>query len=97
MASGEMTLAEFVAFLSAASANLVAQSVDGSIHFVCMHWRHMGKMLEARAANYGPTNQLKVIRIKNLRDLIEVQIADQRSHREMIVSRLGEPSKRRRG
>ena len=43
------------------------------------------------------TNQLKVIRIKNLRDLIEVQIADQRSHREMIVSRLGEPSKRRRG
>jgi hypothetical protein len=28
------------------------------------------------------TNQLKVIRIKNLRDLIEVQIADQRSHRE---------------
>ncbi|HEY6733080.1 MAG TPA: hypothetical protein VI256_04680 [Roseiarcus sp.] len=57
----------------------------------------MGKMLEARAANYGPTNQLKVIRIKNLRDLIEVQIADQRSHREMIVSRLGEPSKRRRG
>jgi hypothetical protein len=41
------------------------------------------------------TNQLKVIRIKNLRNLIEVQIADQRSHREMIVSRLGEPSKRR--
>jgi hypothetical protein len=43
------------------------------------------------------TKQLKVIRIKKLRDLIEFQIADQRSHREMIVSRLGEPSKRRRG
>jgi Family of unknown function (DUF5681) len=43
------------------------------------------------------TNQLKVIRIKKLHDFIEVQIADQRSHREMIVSRLGEPSKRRRG
>ena len=53
MASGEMTRAEFVAFLSAAFANLVAHSVDGSIHFVCMDWRHMGEMLEAGAANYA--------------------------------------------
>jgi hypothetical protein len=36
MASGEMTRAEFTAFLSSAFAILVAYSLDGSIHFVCM-------------------------------------------------------------
>jgi hypothetical protein len=42
MASGEMTRAEFTAFLSSAFANLVAYSLDGSIHFICMDWRHIG-------------------------------------------------------
>jgi DNA modification methylase len=60
MASGEMTCAEFVAFLSAAFANLVAHSVDGSIHFVCMDWRHMGEMLEAGSANYAELKNLIV-------------------------------------
>jgi len=59
MASGDMTRAEFVAFLSGAFANLVAHSVDGSIHFVCMDWRHMGEMLEAGAANYAELKNLK--------------------------------------
>ena len=36
-----------------AFANLAAHSSDGSIHFVCMDWRHMGEMLEAGAANYS--------------------------------------------
>jgi DNA modification methylase len=60
MASGEMTRAEFVAFLSAAFANLVAHSVDGSIHFVCMDWRRMGEILEAGAANYAELKNLIV-------------------------------------
>jgi DNA modification methylase len=60
MASGEMTRGEFVAFLSAAFANLVAHSVDGSIHFVCMDWRHLGEMLEAGAANYAELKNLIV-------------------------------------
>jgi DNA modification methylase len=60
MASGDMTRAEFVAFLSAAFANLVAHSVDGSIHFVCMDWRHMGEMLEAGAANFTEFKNLIV-------------------------------------
>src|SRR6202161_2910951 len=47
MASGEMTREEFVAFLSTAFANLMTHSCDGSIHLVCMDWRHMGEMLEA--------------------------------------------------
>jgi hypothetical protein len=60
MTSGEMTRAEFVAFLSAAFANLVAHSVDGSRHFVCMDWRHMGEMLEASSANYAEFKNLIV-------------------------------------
>jgi hypothetical protein len=58
MASGEMTRDEFTAFLSAAFANLVAHSLDGSIHFVCMDWRHMGEMLEAGQTSYSELKNL---------------------------------------
>ena len=51
MASGEMTREEFTNFLSNAFANLAAHSMDGSIHFICMDWRHIGEMLQA--GSYG--------------------------------------------
>jgi DNA modification methylase len=60
MASGEMTREEFVAFLSTAFANLTAHSCEGSIHLVCMDWRHMGEMMEAGAANYCELKNLIV-------------------------------------
>jgi ParB-like nuclease domain/DNA methylase len=60
MASGEMTREEFTSFLSAAFANLAAQSIDGSIHFVCMDWRHMSEMLQAGSANYSELKNLIV-------------------------------------
>ena len=60
MASGEMTCDEFAAFLSAGFANLAAHSCDGSIHLVCMDWRHIGEMLEAGAANYSELKNLIV-------------------------------------
>ena len=47
MASGEMSQAQFIAFLRSAFANLVKFSIDGSIHFICMDWRHMAEMLAA--------------------------------------------------
>lgn len=47
MASGEMSVTEFIAFLRKSFQNLVRFSVDGSIHFVCMDWRHMAEMLAA--------------------------------------------------
>jgi hypothetical protein len=40
MASGEMSEAEFTVLLKTAFAHLVAHSIAGSIHFVCMDWRH---------------------------------------------------------
>jgi DNA modification methylase len=60
MASGEMTAAEFVVFLSAVFAILVANSLDGSIHFVCMDWRHMGEILQAGKAYFAELKNLIV-------------------------------------
>jgi hypothetical protein len=41
MASGEMTEAEFTRFLAAAFDQLCAFSRPGSVHFVCIDWRHL--------------------------------------------------------
>ena len=50
MASGEMSKAEFTGFLCDVTRNLVGFSIDGSIHYVCMDWRHMGELLKAGEA-----------------------------------------------
>jgi DNA modification methylase len=47
MASGEMNEAEFVAFLTTGLRLLARYSTSGSIHFVCMDWRHSGELLAA--------------------------------------------------
>jgi DNA modification methylase len=53
MASGEMTEAEFTGFLREALSLFVRNSVDGSLHFVCMDWRHLSEMLAAGNATYS--------------------------------------------
>ncbi len=60
MASGEMTVPEFTAFLTQALRNLANNSVDGSIHYVCMDWRHMGEMLAAGQIAYTELKNLIV-------------------------------------
>ena len=52
MASGEMSRAQFTQFLRTVCERLVKHSADGSIHFLCMDWRHMGEMLAAGEAAY---------------------------------------------
>lgn len=47
MASGEMSKAEFVAFLSTSLRLFAKHSVSGSIHYLCMDWRHMNELLAA--------------------------------------------------
>jgi len=47
MASGEMSEAEFVAFLTTSLRLLVRYSAGSSVHFVCMDWRHMAELLAA--------------------------------------------------
>jgi DNA modification methylase len=52
MASGEMTEAEFTEFLSKTFANLKIASAPGSIHFVCVDWRHLKELLAAAERTY---------------------------------------------
>ena len=47
MASGEMTEFEFISFLSSSLRLLARYSTGGSVHFVCMDWRHMSELLAA--------------------------------------------------
>jgi DNA modification methylase len=60
MGCGEMSEAEFTAFLKAVFALLAENSVGGSIHQICMDWRHMGEMLAAGRAVYSELKNLCV-------------------------------------
>lgn len=65
MASGEMTSTEFTAFLSKAFENLVTFTTDGSIHFICMDWRHLQEVMTAGTANYTELKNICVWRKAN--------------------------------
>jgi DNA modification methylase len=60
MASGEMSGHEFTQFLSTAFGNMAEASMDGSIHYLCMDWRHMGEMLAAGHQVYDELKNLIV-------------------------------------
>jgi hypothetical protein len=60
MAAGEMDKAEFTAFLAQVCGNLAAFTADGSIHFICMDWRHLGELLAAGSEAYGKLKNLCV-------------------------------------
>jgi hypothetical protein len=52
MAAGEMSETEFISFLTRACSLMARYSTDGSIHFLCMDWRHMAELLEAGRMAY---------------------------------------------
>jgi DNA modification methylase len=52
MASGEMSEAEYVAFLNTGLRLLAQFSTADSIHYLCIDWRHVGDMLAAGKQNY---------------------------------------------
>ena len=60
MAAGEMSAAEFTAFLETVLSNAARVSRDGSIHYVCMDWRHMRELLDAGEAVYSEFKNLIV-------------------------------------
>jgi hypothetical protein len=60
MAAGEMSGEEFTGFLTQAMRQLHDHSMDGSIHFICMDWRHMGEILAAGAAVYAELKNMIV-------------------------------------
>jgi DNA modification methylase len=60
MASGEMTPAQFTAFLQRALAQIKANEVAGAISFVAMDWRHLGELQDAAKPVFGAPKQLCV-------------------------------------
>jgi len=60
MATGEMTSAEFTAFLRNALTLASRHSRDGALHFVCMDWRHLSELLTAGSAVYSELKNLCV-------------------------------------
>jgi DNA modification methylase len=60
MASGEMSQGAFTAFLRTAFSHLATFSIDGSIHFQCMDWRHCPEITAAGAAAYAELKNICV-------------------------------------
>jgi len=58
MASGEMSQSEFTEFLTKSFQNMARHSQDGSIHFICMDWRHMPEILKAGHTVYSELKNL---------------------------------------
>jgi len=60
MGSGEMSQGEFTAFLETTLSLAAEHARDGSIHFVCMDWRHIGELLAASRQVYSEFKNLVV-------------------------------------
>ncbi len=58
MASGEMSTAEYITFLIAVFSSFARHSVDGSLHYAFIDWRHVLEMLTAGRKVY---TELKAI------------------------------------
>ena len=60
MASGEMSAAEFTTFLTTAFGHAARHSRNGSIHFQCMDWRHIGEITAAGHVAYAELKNICV-------------------------------------
>jgi DNA modification methylase len=60
MGCGEMSAAEFTEFLKATFCLLRDHTIDGSIHLICMDWRHMREMLDSGHAVFSELKNLCV-------------------------------------
>jgi len=60
MGAGEMSEADFIAFLTEALGHHARCARDGAIAFVCMDWRHMGEVLAAGKVVFSELKNLCV-------------------------------------
>jgi DNA modification methylase len=58
MASGEMSSEAFTGFLTTVFGRLAAHTTDGSIHDICMDWRHIEEVMTAGRAVYTELKNL---------------------------------------
>lgn len=89
MGVGEMSEDQFTDFLTSVFKNLASISIDGSIHFVCMDWRHMRELLTAGHKVYDEQKNLCVWNKSNggmgslyrsKHELVAVYKSGQKSH-----------------
>src|SRR5258705_1365280 len=59
-ASGEMSRDEFTRFLASTLSVIAKYSREGSIHYICMDWRHLGEALAAGKEVYTELKNLVV-------------------------------------
>jgi len=60
MAAGELSETEFIGFLTRVCTHLAAHSQAGSVHFICMDWRHAYELLSATRTVYSELKNLCV-------------------------------------
>jgi DNA modification methylase len=60
MAAGEMSQAEYTNFLTRACLLHARHSAQGSLHFICMDWRHLEELLAAGKTVYSELKNLCV-------------------------------------
>jgi DNA modification methylase len=60
MGSGELSDAEFLGFIARAFSLLIINTLPGSIHFVCMDWRHARDLLIAGTGSYDELKNICV-------------------------------------
>ncbi len=60
MGSGELSEAEFLGFMVRAFRLLILNSLPGSIHFICMDWRHSRDLLIAGTGSYDELKNICV-------------------------------------
>jgi DNA modification methylase len=60
MGAGEMSKPQFTRFLTGALSYLADYSTKGSLHYICMDWRHIAEVLEAGGAAYSELKNLCV-------------------------------------
>jgi DNA modification methylase len=59
-ASGEISRSELTAFLISIFAQMVRNTVDGTMHFICMDWRRSEELISAARSIYSEFNDLCV-------------------------------------
>ena len=60
MGCGEMSSAEFTQFLTQVFGHAAHHSKNGSIHYQCMDWRHVGEITAAGLASYSELKNICV-------------------------------------
>jgi len=60
MGSGELSDAEFLGFMGRAFSLLILNTIPGSIHFICMDWKHLDQLLAAGRQVYAELKNIAV-------------------------------------